>query len=74
LTPVYAHGLKAVVSGILLLGAVGEKKKANANTKVCYDQQDKTFPELQQCPRFGWGSVNFPPRSCCILDLVQEEC
>lgn len=54
MTPVYAHALKPVSSGILLLGAVegvareGGKEKANAKTKVCYDQQDTTFPELEQ--------------------------
>jgi len=28
---------------------------------------------LNFCPGFGWDGVNFPPRSCCVLDLVQEE-
>ena len=25
------------------------------------------------CPAFSWGRVNFPPSSCCGLDLVREE-
>ena len=26
------------------------------------------------CPGFGWDGVNFPPSSCCVLDLVRDEC
>jgi len=29
---------------------------------------------LLYCPGFGWDRVNFPPSSCCVLDLVPEEC
>jgi len=25
-------------------------------------------------PGFGWHRVNFPPSSCHVLDVVQEEC
>lgn len=58
MTPVYAHALKPVSPGILLLGAVegvargGRKEKANAKTKVCYGQQDTTSPELEQSYMF----------------------
>jgi len=26
-----------------------------------------------RCPGFSWHGVNFPPSSCYVLDLVQEE-
>lgn len=58
MTPVYAHALKPVSPGILLLGAVegvargGRKEKANAKTKVCYGQQDTTSPEFEQSYMF----------------------
>ena len=29
---------------------------------------------FHNCPGFGWAKVNFPPSSCCGLDLVLEEC
>jgi len=25
---------------------------------------------LAGCPGFSWDRVNFPPSSCCVLDLV----
>jgi len=25
-------------------------------------------------PGFGWYRVIFPPSSCCVFDLIQEEC
>jgi len=27
-----------------------------------------------RCPGFSWDRVNFSPSSCCVLDLVPEEC
>ena len=29
---------------------------------------------VEKCPGAGWDSVNFAPSSCCVLDLVKEEC
>jgi len=32
------------------------------------------FCQAGLCPGFGWDRVNFPLSSCCVLDLVPEEC
>jgi len=32
-----------------------------------------TVSEISMCPGFRWGRVNFPPSSCCVLDLVGEK-
>jgi len=29
---------------------------------------------MNGCPGFSRDRVNFPPSSCYVLDLVQEEC
>ena len=34
----------------------------------------ETFEIFCWCPGFGWDRVNFPPGSCCVSDLVPEEC
>jgi len=43
----------------------------------CFEKQNQdhaavTILEglLPLCPGFSWNRVNFPPSSCCVLDLV----
>ena len=33
-----------------------------------------SLSHLCRCPGFGWHRVNFPPSSCCGLDLVEKAC
>jgi len=33
-------------------------------------QSENPITSERTCPGFGWVRVNFPPSSCCILDLV----
>jgi len=33
-----------------------------------------TVEVLSNCPSFSWERANFLPSSCCVLDLVFEEC
>jgi len=55
----------------------GARRSAkNLVTPQCYTSALPVLPskgEKRDCPDFGWDTVNFPPSSCCVLDLVGEE-
>jgi len=40
----------------------------------CKTTDNSCFAFLSKSPGFGWDRVNFPPRTCCVLDLVWEQC
>jgi len=48
-----------------------ETKTADDTIQPCLQKPEKN---QAKCPGFGWDRVNFPLSSCCILDLVEEEC
>jgi len=39
--------------------------------RIC---ENVDLSKLLDGPGFGWERVNFSPSSCCVLDLVGEEC
>ena len=66
-------GLKILVSSKLLKAVVilSLLLFAQIHQHSCFiNLGDSYCNAFDICPGFSWERVNFPPRSCCILDLV----
>jgi len=48
--------------------------KAFTDFIVSFEYHKQQERPSEDCPGLGWDGVNFPLSSCCVLDLVGEEC
>ena len=61
----------------LALGSWGRRRSSSdptlEQTWEIEAKQKRKRNHITRCPGFDWDRVNFPPSSCCVLVLVQEE-